>query len=373
MGAARFGNVAYRGAYRILPSVGRYVLDGIVAPLTGQPHLLRHGDLTVGLLRRRLAPERLFVGWVLHADEDNGSTRVHGLLPHAYLRSVGVNSVILRKPRMQCAPLWLRPDDVQRLLRAQLDVVVFQGVAAKAAVALAQQLRAVGTKTVFVTGDLFGHDMSGAVDWIVAASQGLTAVAGTLLEKTSVIESIIDAPLGLVKDYDHVSTHDEIRVVWVGYPENLPLLDVVRDALKDPRLSQFRLVTISRGPGVTYQWHRRRVFSHLLSCDIAILPGGETNHYCAKPNTRMTMLKALGIPIVASPIDSHATTLTHGRSCYLAATTPEWVEAFLALANPDRRRTVGLADREIILATYGLDAIGQRWLELFRKLAPSRT
>jgi glycosyltransferase involved in cell wall biosynthesis len=369
---ARLANAAYRGACRILPRAGRYTIDGVVAPLTGHPYLLRHADLTVGLLRRRLAPGRLFVGWVLHGDEDNGSTRVHALLPHAYLRSIGVNSVILRKPREHCAPLWLRRDDVERLLGARLDVVVFQGVSARAAAALAEELRAGGTKTVFVTGDLFGQDMAKAVDWVVAASQGLTAVAGTHSQKTSVIESVVDAPPGLVKDYDRIPAHDRIRLVWVGYPENLPLLDPVRDALQDPRLSQFEMITISRGLGATYQWHRRRVFGDLLTCDIGVLPLADTDRYRAKPNTRMTMLKALGIPMVASPIDSYARTLTHGRSCYFARTTAEWVEALLCLADPDRRRAVGLADREAILATYGLEAIGQRWLHLFRNLAPGR-
>ena len=350
----------------------RYTRDGVLAPLTGHPHLLRHADLTVGLLRRRLAPGRLFVGWILHGNEDNGSTRVHGLLPHAYLRSVGVNSVILRKPRAGCFPLLLDRETVQRLLQSSLDVVVFQGASAPAAATLAGQLRAAGTKTVFFTGDFYGHAMANAVDWVVAASKGLTAVAPTS-RNASVIESVIDAPLGLVKDYDRVSAHDRIRAVWVGYPENLPLLDPVREALKDPRLSRFDLITISRGPGVTHQWHRRRVFDDLLACDIAVLPGGTTDRYRVKPNTRMTMLKALGLPIIAAPIDSYARTLVHDRSCYFARTTTEWIDAFLALADPARRRAVGLADRETILNTHGLAAIGQRWLDLFHILAPDRT
>jgi glycosyltransferase involved in cell wall biosynthesis len=298
---------------------------------------------------------------------------VHALLPHAYLRSIGVNSIILRKPHDgHYGPLWFRSDDLERLVDAHLDIVVFEGLSDTGAVTVAQRIRAGGAKTVYVAGDVLAPDMAEAVDWVVSGSQGLAAVAKAHARKVSVIESVIDAPAGMMKDYDRVPAHGKIRVVWVGYPANLALLDPVVGALKDPRLSHFELITISRGPLATHQWNRRTVFRQLLACDIAVLPAGKTDRSRTKPNTRMTMLKSLGLPMVASPIDSYTSTLTPGRSCYFAETTEEWVEALLALADPVRRRDIGLADRAAVIARYGPEAIGQRWLDLFRKLAPGR-
>jgi hypothetical protein len=286
---------------------------------------------------------------------------------------VGANSVILRKPRAHNALLNLSREDLNRLIGARLDAVVFQGVVGPSACALATELRAAGTRTVYVTGDLIGHDIAEAVDWVVGASEELTKVGDPKLERTSVIESVIDAPHGLVKKYSQTTPSDRIRVVWVGYPENLPLLAPVREVLSDSRLARYELVTISRGAGVTYQWHRKRVFQQILDCDIAVLPVAESDWYRAKPNTRMTMFKSLGIPIIASPIDSYVRTLTHGRSCFFARTTSEWREALMALSDPVRRREIGLADRERTLATYGLEAVGQKWLALFRMLVPGRS
>lgn len=348
---------------------GRYLLDGSVAALTGRPHLLRHVDLTIGMLRRRLFPNRLFVGWILAADEDGGGARVHALAPHAYLRRIGVNSVILRKPRPYCMTVDLHAGAVERVIGAGLDVVVFAKVVGQGAEALARQLGAAGTRTVYVAGDLFGHEMARAVDWVVAASEGLTQVAGPHQDRVSVIEPVIDAPPGLIKDYGRRPSAGRIRVVWVGNPENLHLLELVREALRDPRLIDYELVTISRGPGVSHQWHRRRVYTQVLDCDIAVLPVSETEWYRAKPNTRMTMFKSLGIPIVASPIASYRATLVGGRSCLFARTTSDWAEALLALREPDRRREIGLSDREEILACYGLETIGQKWLALFQAIA----
>jgi glycosyltransferase involved in cell wall biosynthesis len=349
------------------------MLDGIVASLTGKPAFLRHLDLSAGLLRRRRNPQGLFIGWLLKGDWDDGTARVHGLIQHRYFRRIGINSVLLRAPRRSGAHLTLRQSDLQRIVDARFDVTVFGGVHGPGAQKLARALRDAGTRTIFVTGDLVGGDMAGNVDWIVGASEGLTSIAGTYRDRSSVIESVLECPSDQMKDYSRPSRNERIRVVWVGYPENLHLLRPVRAALADPRLSRFDLVTISRGPGVTHQWHRKGVWSQLLACDIAVLPSAETEWYQAKPNTRMVMFKALGIPIVASPLASYVATLNHGRSCYFARTPEEWASALLALSGRVHRAEIGLAERERILAKYRIEANGQEWLGLFRRLSEGRT
>ncbi len=364
----RIAGALYRRISSLLPLTLRFAVDGAVAIWTGKPNLVRHLDLSVGILRRRLWPQRMFIGWLLHGDENDGASRVHALLPHAYLRRRGVNSVILRKPRIAWVPFRLRPEDVDRIVAAGLDVVVFQGVHSRDAEALARALRSGGTKTVFVSGDLVQSDMPALVDRIVVASEGLKQIAMGHLDKALVIESVIDAPTHLVKDYSRSPDRDEIRVVWVGYPQNLHLLAPVREALRDPRLAHFRLITISTGPGATFQWHRERVWHQVLDCDIAVLPSNETDWYHAKPNTRMTMFKVLGLPIVASPTPSYVATLRHGESCYFARDTAEWSDCLAALSEFDRRREIGLADRERIIAEYGVETIGGRWLRLFEQL-----
>ena len=361
----------FRAARAAAPPSMRRALDGAAASLTGKPRFIRHLDLAAGRLRRRRYPRVLFVGWLLQGDRDDGSSRALGWIPHVELRRMGINSVILWGPRTP-APFTIDQPDIDRIVAAGFDVVVFQGVHGTAAQQLALALRRVGARTIYATGDLFGEDMNGTVDWVVGASEGLTSVAGSRRDRSSVIEAPVESSEHMVKDYSWPGRSDRIRVVWVGYPENLHLLTPVRTALTDPRLSRLELVTISRGPGFTYQWHRTRVWSQLLSCDIAVLPSAETDWYLAKPNTRMVMFKALGIPSVASPLASYVATLTHGRSCYFARTPEGWADALVALTDPAHRREIGLADRERILAQYGREPIGRKWLDLFDRLAARR-
>jgi len=253
-------------------------------------------------------------------------------------------------------------------------VVFFTETYGPGAERLVAALRAAGTKTVYVTGDYHAGGMPAAVDWTVVSSEGQRALAGPGADNVSVIESSLEPDPRLVKRH---GPRDEIRVVWVGYPDNLHLLEPVRAALCDPRLARYRLVTISRGPGATLQWHPRRVWRDLLDGDIAVLPMAPAppaaadrppGWYPSKPNTRMTMLKSLGLPIVATPIDSYVATLRHREGCLFAETVQEWADALATLADPAARARIGLAERERILATWGADAIGRRWLALVEQL-----
>lgn len=335
---------------------------------TNDPGLVLHHDLALGLITRQLHPKRLFLGWLLYGDENDGASRVRALIPHMHLRQLGVNSVILRKPRVAWTPFEPSDEAMQRIIDAGLDVLIFQGVTGAKAEALAGALRSRSTKTIYVTGDLVKSGMPAAVDWVVVGSPRLQDVARAFPEKTSMIEAVLETPAGLAKDYSRPRRGKELKVVWVGYPENLHLLAPIEEALRDPRLRNYRLVTISRGPEATLQWDRNRVWSDLLDSDIAVLPSAQADWYQAKPNTRMVMLKALGLPMIASPIDSYRATLTHGRSCYFAASIQEWADYLAQLGDPDRRRQIGLADRDAVIKQHSPQVISARWLSLLEGL-----
>jgi len=321
--------------------------------------------LAAARARRRIQSDRLFVGWLLSATRDDGPTRMRGLLPHAYLRTRGVHSVVVAQ-RLRFSEL--RPIDLARIVRTRFDVVVFETCNGDSAQELAAMLRAAGTRTVYAVGELRRSRMPELVDRVVLASGSLWDLAAGESAKISVIESPIEAPAGACKDYSRIDRPPSIRVVWVGYPENRHLLAPVIQALEDPALEGFELVTISRGPWATLQWDRARVWGQLLQGDIAVLPYDQSEWQRTKPNTRLTMMKALGLPMVASPIPSFTATLTDGRGCYFARDVGDWVRALAALADPERRRDMGLAERDEVLARYGPESIGDRWHELLEDL-----
>lgn len=336
--------------------------------------VVRYRDVALGIERRRVCPSAPFVGWILSGDDDDGFSRAGCLLFHEELCQLGTNSVILRTSRPAWTPLNLKRKDIEYVVRTGFDVVVFHQVErSESAAQLVEALRRTGTKTVYASGDPNISGMPEIVDDVVVAGEELRMVAPGREVAAEVIELAIDAPSSLVKDYSRRPIRENIRVVWVGYPENIHLLNPVREALLSPRLKRYQLVTISRGRGVTYQWNRKQVHRQLLDCDIAVLPSKSTLWYMAKPNTRMTMMKSLGLPIVASPIPAYTSLLKHGESCYFAYGLNDWIDALERLGDFEHRMAIGLADREHIVHIYGTEAIARRWHACFQRLLSDRS
>ena len=136
---------------------------------------------------------------------------------------------------------------------------------------------------------------------------------------------------------------DEPRLVLriVG-PLNLP---PVLDAFAD---------RIERRPLTDY----RNYLAELAHADISIAPLERTIFNDAKSNIKLIEAAIVGVPSVCSPAAEFKRVVTHGVDAYLADTEEEWVVSLLALAHDrDRRRSVGAAARDAILARYDADAI----------------
>ena len=119
------------------------------------------------------------------------------------------------------------------------------------------------------------------------------------------------------------------------------LLDPVRAALRDSRLSRYRLVTISKGPD-TEPISGTRATSGAISspatsrCYRSPPPGAPPRNSARvvlrglvrleAEHAQVTMLKSLGLPIVAYPMEFHVATLRHRESCLFAETVEEWAD-----------------------------------------------
>lgn len=217
MASRAFLGSVYRAVRSATPRPLQSILDGTLASVGARPSAIRHFALSVGLLRQCLQSRRLSVGWLLDGDEDDGAARVHGLLPHSYLRAHGVNSVILRKPRRDRRSLRLRPADIDEIIQVGFDIVVFQRFQSTDAEDLARALHSAGTRTVYVEGEFFNSRMPMVADHLVVGCESLKELDRVYADKSSVIESPIETPPDLVKDSSGSPQRNGIRVVWVGY------------------------------------------------------------------------------------------------------------------------------------------------------------
>lgn len=335
------------------------------------PAPIAYTDLFKLVIRHKLGLDKLSVAWFLCGNEMVGSSRIHGINISDCLKHYGVNSSVIQKPTDYLEDLLIDECVKNILLDSGIDIVVFQRVHQEKACKFASSLKKSNTKTVFIMADIYNTEMPFACDHCIVISETLKQHLisnGVSTDCITVIPDAIETPYSLLKDYNGNSS-DEVKVVWVGAEGSWESLQIITEALMDNRLSNYRLITISNHPSATYRWDIRSVWAHILEADIAIIPvevgKPET---LVKSNNRLTMFKALGLPVICSHLPAYGNIIVHGQNGYFALTKEEWVNYLMILSSPEVRKTVGLMGRESIFEQYGLQNISMQYLTAFSAL-----
>jgi hypothetical protein len=111
------------------------------------------------------------------------------------------------------------------------------------------------------------------------------------------------------------------------------------------------------------------------TCSVALCYQ-DKDKFPAKGNVKVTMPMALGIPVIASPIESYMEAIEHGITGYIVLEKQEWVNALIDFKNPQRRMNMGLMARQKALTDYSTEKIGLDYLFMvnyLRELQNDRT
>lgn len=312
------------------------------------------------------------VGWLLCGDERVGSSRIQGFNISRELNRLGVASFIIQRPRVYKDWFALNYYTKKKILASRFDVVVFQRVHHDAG-DFVRQLRTAGTRTVFVMADYFPTAMPRLCDRVIVVSETLRQFLiddGVAPSAIDVVPDALETGESLCKRYD-AEPGRPLRVVWVGNKGHWGTLGPVREALGNPGLADLELVTISDHPEASVRWDVRTVWDEILQCDIAVVPADtSTREGLAKSNNRVTMFKALGLPVICSPLPSYRKVIAHGVSGYFADRPEEWADCLLVLRDKSVREAVGLADREAIFQRYALSPVALRYKRTLLNLEP---
>lgn len=340
------------------------------------PFQLGRGHPTLNLremakarLDRLLSPSKLSVGWLLVGDENVGSSRIHGFNLHRYLLGQGVSSHVIHSPAGYIESLDIDELLIESIVRCRFDVVVFQRVHQGRASDLIRRLKAARTRTAFFMADLYETDAFRETDYVFAVSSQLkTALVDRGMDegRIFVLPDAIETPYTQCKQYDRKVAGAPIRIVWTGANGHWSTLNNVRRLLhSDSRFADYRLTTISLHPETDVTWALATVWDELLRGDIGIVPVDlATAEARVKSNNRVTMFKALGMPVICSRLPVYEEAIIHGETGYFADTEEDWATYLLALCDPEARRRIGLNGRHEIFRKYGIDTIGSAFLRL---------
>lgn len=170
-----------------------------------------------------------------------------------------------------------------------------------------------------------------------------------------------------------------IRVVWQGYPENLPpmqrLHPIIR-RLRDETGLDIRLVYDTSGPArdegpIQYsEWKIHRWERVLAASDVGVVIKPLDDPFQQrKAPTKVVSYMAAGLPVVCTPSEADRRVITHGETGFFAYEDREWLACLGALVtDPSLRERVGRAARQHVLERYGVEQIVADYVRLFDRL-----
>ena len=173
-----------------------------------------------------------------------------------------------------------------------------------------------------------------------------------------------------------VKMRDEVVLGWIGSQSTTPYLELIREPLEElgRRHRHLKLSLIGAGPfeltnlSITHQtWALETEVAHLRAFDIGLMPLPDDAWTRGKGGYKLLQYMAMGLPVIASPVEINREIVAHDINGFLAETPEEWV-AYLErlIGNAHLRQQMGAAGRRHVVARYSLKKSSRYLLEILQ-------
>jgi glycosyltransferase involved in cell wall biosynthesis len=214
------------------------------------------------------------------------------------------------------------------------------------------------------------------VDAVAAGNDVLAGVARAAAKEIAVLPTSIDTAC---YEASFATADDAPTIAWIGSPENLIYLDMIRPALV--RLTQ-RFPTLkmrvicSEFPGWSdvnverVQWSAATEAHSLAGAHIGVMPLTDDAWSRGKCAFKLLQYMAAALPCVASPVGANTEAVLDGVNGFHAADVDAWERGLEKLiASPQLRASFGAKGREHVQQRYALSSYRTDYLQLLSRLA----
>jgi glycosyltransferase involved in cell wall biosynthesis len=217
------------------------------------------------------------------------------------------------------------------------------------------------------------------VDVVAAGNDVLAGVARAAAKAVAILPTSIDSALYVPTT---AAAADPPRIVWIGSPENLVYLEMIRSALarlagRHPALKM--RVICSRFPDwpevniERIAWSSATEAQSLAAAHIGIMPLTDDEWTRGKCAFKLLQYMAAALPCVASPIGANTEAVIDGFNGFHARSLDEWERNLESLIqSPELRARFGANGRAHVESRYSMRAYQMRYSELLLKLAENR-
>ncbi|HEX3948730.1 MAG TPA: glycosyltransferase family 4 protein [Steroidobacteraceae bacterium] len=214
------------------------------------------------------------------------------------------------------------------------------------------------------------------VDAVAAGNDVLAGVAEASAAEVVVLPTSIDAA-----SYRPTSAGpaDPPTVAWIGSPENLIYLDIIRPALvrlskRHPAL-RLRVICSAFPHWGDVQiervtWSSATEAQSLAGAHIGVMPLTDDAWSRGKCAFKLLQYMAAALPCVASPVGANTEAVVDGVNGFHASDIDEWERSLEKLiVSPNLRAAFGAAGRLHVEQRYSMRSYHARYLQLLGRLA----
>ena len=215
-------------------------------------------------------------------------------------------------------------------------------------------------------------------DLVMAGNQCL---ADRAARSTQWVE-IVPTPVDLSVYEDLQVRQSPETLVWIGLPENLPYLELVRDTIsrlnRDHHALTLRVVSAEfpDWPEVTIEktpWSAETEATDLATAGIGLMPLTDDEWTHGKCAFKLLQYMAAALPCVGSAVGANLEVVVEGQTGFLAAEPAAWASSLeTLLADPARAATMGQAGRDRVRSHYDTRIVSSHAADLLEKLVASR-
>jgi glycosyltransferase involved in cell wall biosynthesis len=213
-------------------------------------------------------------------------------------------------------------------------------------------------------------------DVVVAGNDILAGAARACAKTTAILPTSIDA-----SGYQPstATQADPPTIAWIGSPENLVYLEMIRPALKRlaSRHPSLKLRVIcsrfprwSDVPIEAVEWSSATEAASLSTAHIGIMPLSDDEWTRGKCAFKLLQYMCAALPCVASPIGANTEAVIDGVTGYYARGIDEWEHTLQRLIeSAELRARLGSGGRAHVEQRYSMRAYQQRYVQLLGQLA----
>jgi len=218
-----------------------------------------------------------------------------------------------------------------------------------------------------------------AVQVVAAGNDVLARAAAPYAHRVVTLPTAVDTSIYRATS---ATQGDPPTIAWVGSPENLVYLEILRPALArlSQRIPALRLrVICSKFPDWPevridpVQWSPANEVAALATSHIGVMPLTDDEWTRGKCAFKLLQYMAASLPCVASPVGANTEAVLEGKTGYYARDAVEWEAALeRLLGSQELRRTLGAAGRAHVESRYGVHGYRRRYVALLEELKSAR-